>query len=190
MKGKLVTKGYWERPVNNPILRINLTHRISRCLHLFPYSVPSRPHHEFLCQVQSYWLQFCLIEECMLGLYLCEQFISFKRNCSLYIFQLNLVTFLIALLIANVAENRRQGYKIVVWYCQPISVKPLWGCVQEHKVCAFSPSEMCPKWRMAVCGSICSYSISSRDRAALQSHRFHLSLWLFWAVCAVLCRGK
>lgn len=51
MKGKLVTKGYWERPVNNPIICINLTHPMSRSLHLFSDSVLLRPHHEFLCQV-------------------------------------------------------------------------------------------------------------------------------------------
>lgn len=100
----------------------------------------------------------------MLGLYLCEQFISFKIDFSLSIFQLNHATFLLALLVEGVAENRRQDNKITVSYCQPMSVKPHWSCVQAHKMFAFLLSDMCPRWRIAVCGSICDYSIYSRDR--------------------------
>lgn len=163
-EGQAGDKALWERPVNNSIICINLTHPMSRSLRLFPCSVPLRPHHEFLCQVQSCWHQFGLIEECILDLYLCEQFISFKRNFFLCIFQLNLVTFLLALLIADVAQNRRQDYKTVALYRHPVSVKPHWGCVQAHKLAAFPSSDRCPKWRMAACGSIYGYSITSRDR--------------------------
>lgn len=79
MNGKLVTKGYWERPVKNPFF---MHQSWASHEHLFPYSVPLMPHHELLCQVESYWLQFCLIEECNMWFLLVWTVNKFQKRLS------------------------------------------------------------------------------------------------------------